>query len=128
MASLPSEVVTTYENICNDSSKNPDQKAAALAKLYTPSAVAVFPEGIFTTNSEILTDLSNQFKAGWSSIKLVDQGDNVQNNVAWSYGNYSGNLPDQNGNTQTISGYWSVAWVQGKNGNWLIQLHTTNQT
>ena len=49
MASLPSEVVTTYENICNDSSKNPDQKAAALAKLYTPSAVAVFPEGIEAT-------------------------------------------------------------------------------
>ena len=94
MPSSPSEVVTNYKNICNSSQK-PDDKAAALAKLYTPSAVAVFPEGIFTTNSEIQADLSAQFQAGWSNIQLVDQGDNIQDTVAWSYGNYSGNLPGQ---------------------------------
>jgi hypothetical protein len=122
MTSTPSDVVKTYQTICNDGTKSPAQKAAALAALYAPNAVAVFPEGIFTTNSEIQTDLSNQFTAGWSNIKLVDQNDIKENNVAWSYGNYSGNL-----GTQTISGYWSVAWVQDHNNNWLIQLHTTNQ-
>jgi hypothetical protein len=88
---------------------------------YTPDAVGVFSEGIFTTNTAIATDLIAQVtnpQAPWKNIKIPLQKDQNTNNVAWSYGCFTATVGGQ-----PVVGYWSVLWTTGSS--WKMQQMTT---
>jgi ketosteroid isomerase-like protein len=122
--STPSDVIQMYQQYANSSDA---AKAAKIAALYTPGAVALFSEGKFVGPSQIEQDLQAQFDAGWKNVTIKDEGgDTTQGSWAWSWGEYSGTVPvGTPPKPTTINGYWSAVFKQDGNV-WKINQHTTN--
>jgi hypothetical protein len=95
-----------------------------LATLYATvnPPVGVFPEGIFDGVTNIINNLGGQFQNGWAISSLTDKEDHPLGNLAWSVGDWTGTFKGQ-----SISGHWSVLWVQ-ESGAWKIQEQTVVQS
>ena len=98
-------------------------KVDTIKNFYSTDAVGVFSEGIFTSNTDIATDLVAQVtskNAPWSNLQIGYEADiqNV-NTSPWSYGCFSATVGGQ-----AVNGYWSVVWMIAP-GSWKMQQQTT---
>jgi uncharacterized protein (TIGR02246 family) len=101
--------------------------APGLAMTYTRDALRLAPDASRVQGrAAIQAMLQKELDDGMNNIKLEPTDIGYEGNMAWVVGNFSINVPTQQGGTTTATGNYVGVYVKDPDGVWRLMIDTWN--